>query len=56
MKVELKSAIMAIGAQCVITTGMTQMLEWLVDNWDFHHLVCSTGIIILLCIYIWNIH
>lgn len=40
IKAELKFVTITSGAQCVMTAGMIGMLEWLVDNWDFHHLVC----------------
>jgi hypothetical protein len=29
-----RSATTTNGAQCVMTSGMLQMLKWLVDSWD----------------------
>ena len=40
IKAELKFVIVTSGAQYVMTAGMTEMLEWLADNWDSNHLVC----------------
>ena len=37
VKVEWRSALVEDGEQYVMIFGVQQMLELLVDNWDFHH-------------------
>ena len=54
--VELKSASMKHGVQCVINTGIMQLQVWLVDNLDIPHMVYNVKNTSLQCHNDYNIH